>query len=51
MRNLNYINDSPLDILTPEDGARTPTNNDVESNVRLLEAMDARYENHPYFIA
>lgn len=41
----------PPDILTPEDKARVPTNDDVESAVRFLEAMKARYENHPYFTA
>ena len=39
------------DILTPEDRARIPANDDVESVVRFLEAMNARYENHPYFTA
>jgi len=29
--------------------ARIPANNDIESNVRFLEAMNARYNNHPYF--
>ena len=39
------------DILTAEDIARIPANNDIASNVRFLEAMKARYETHPYFTA
>lgn len=30
---------------------RIPVNNDITSNVRFLEAMNARYKNHPYFTA
>jgi len=46
-----YKRQRPPDILTPEDKARIPANDDVESVVRFLEAMKARYEDHPYFTA
>jgi len=46
-----YKRQRPPNILTPEDIARIPTNNDIESNVRFLEAMNTRYGNHPYITA
>lgn len=39
------------DFLTPEDVAKAPTTNTIEANVRYFEAMNARYQNHPYFTA
>lgn len=40
----------PPDILIAKDIARIPTN-DIESNVQLPEAPNARSESHPYFTA
>ena len=31
--------------------ARIPVDDDIAGNVRFLEAMNARYDNHPYFTA
>ena len=41
----------PPDTITAEDIARIPANNDITAHVRFLEAMNARYDNHPYFTA
>ena len=37
--------------MTAEDLAKIPSNNDITASVRFLEAMNARYDNHPYFTA
>jgi len=41
----------PPDILTAEDVTKISANDDIAANVRFLEAMNARYDNHPYFTA